>query len=98
MTLFRNLPVTVSTFILGVLGLVFIYYTFKVPKEGKLIVGSFVFLTFGITILSLLKLYTKVIFSFERMFGVILLIFIFLALMGVIIKLIVIKKRRMRFP
>lgn len=84
----------VSTIILGLLGLVFVYYTFKVPYHSKIGMSSFVFISFGIMLLSLLKLYTDIYFSFENTFGMLLIIFIIWLISGLIFKSVLIKKIR----
>jgi hypothetical protein len=94
MTLLTHLPVIVSTFLLGVLGLVFLYYTFKVPYHSKIGMSSFIFISFGIMLLSLLKLYTDIYFSFEKMFGLLLIIFLIWLVVGLIIKSVLIKRLR----
>jgi hypothetical protein len=92
MTLFTHLPVLIIVFLLFFAGTLSLYYTFKVPKRGKLGVSSMVFGCYGFA-LSFLMLEYNPLISFEKMFAIISIIWVIWFISGVITNAALFNKR-----
>jgi hypothetical protein len=92
MTLFTHLPLIVIVIFLLFAGTLSLYYTFKVPKRGKLGVSSLVFGCYGLAISFLMLEYYPLI-SFEKMFSIILIIWVVWFISGVITNAVLFNKR-----
>jgi hypothetical protein len=92
MTLFTHLPFPVIAFLLFFAGTLALYNTFKVPKEGKFLLSSMVFGGYGLAVPFLMLEYNPSI-SFEKMFAIILLIWVVWFISGLFIS-IFLKNRR----